>query len=366
MSQVTIADVAEQAGLSSSSVSRILRGGKGHVYSPATVERVQEVASRMGYRVNVAARLLSQGSQTMIGMAVHFTEHPYLNRFLVAVHHELMKHDYDPVLLDSKHLASENMAQPFPPPHMLAGLISMGVDLQRSWPRHYAALAEEIPIVAVQPVSCEAASHVDVVQVDCPWAYSQTVNYLYGLGHRHVAFLGVIENCYPSDQNKLDSWVEAMRSSGLNPKYRIAWNIAQAQNGEGPATLEGPSDFIYVPSSRSALVHVVEEVLSFPDKVTALVCASDEVALVLQTYLQSIGWKLPRDLSIVGYDGISLGEHVYPSLTTISPNYELMAGHAVAQLLHRIREKNWLPGRTPANILVQPHLLIRESSDRVS
>lgn len=361
MSQVTIADVAEEAGLSSSSVSRILRGGKGHVYSPATVERVQEIAARLGYRVNVAARLLSQGSQTMIGMSVHFTEHPYLNRFLVAVHRELLKHDYDPVLLDATHLSSEDAAQPFPPPHMLAGLISMGIDLQESWPRHYAALAEEIPIVAVQPVSSEAAKFVDIVQVDCQSAYQHTIQYLTSLGHRHIAYLGVTENCFPSDTNKLNAWTRAMDEHNLKATNRISWHIEKLAVPVEFVSGEGPSDFMYVPSSRNALAHVVERMASFPDKITALVCASDEVALVLQTYLQSIGWQLPRDLSIVGYDGISLGEHVYPSLTTIAPNYELMAEHAVQQLLRRIRQ-----GReekfVPANILIEPRLLLRESS----
>jgi DNA-binding LacI/PurR family transcriptional regulator len=377
MSQVTISDVAEEAGLSSSSVSRILRGGKGHVYSAATVERVHEIASRLGYRANAAARFLSRGTQTMIGMSVHFTEHPYLNRFLVAVHRELLNHDYDPVLLDSNHLSSETTAQPFPPPHMLAGLISTGIDLQGSWPRHYASLAEHIPIVAVQPVSTEAAAHVDVVQVDCKNAYQQTIKYLTAIGHRNIAYLGVLENCFPSDSSKLAGWIDAMESHRLSAKHRIPWPI-EKPHAERPHTdveneseiavfqAESDSDFIYEPTSRQAVAEVVKKLTSFPNRITALVCASDEVALVLQSYLQAIGWSLPRDLSIIGYDGISLGAHVYPSLTTIAPNYDRMAQHAVNQLLYRIEDESRKGDERPQEVFIEPHLLIRESSGPLS
>lgn len=363
MPQITISDVAEEAGLSSSSVSRILRGGKGHVYSAPTVERVHEIARRLGYRANVAARMLSQGSQTMIGMSVHFTEHPYLNRFLVGVHQELLKQEFDPVLLDANHLSSEDTAQPFPPPHMLGGLISMGIDLQAGWPKHYAALAEHIPIVALQPVAADAAAHVDVVKVDCRDAYGQTLDYLTGIGHRDVAFMGVTDHCFPTDTSKLHGWIDAMERRGLRSDFRISWPIDRPVKSPVQPEVPGASDFIYKPNSRQTLRDVVQQLTSFPRRITALMCASDEVALVLQSYLQAMGWSLPRDLSIIGYDGISLGEHVYPSLTTIAPDYERLAEQAVGILMDRMKaeEQPWVP----REVFIPPYLLVRESSGPV-
>lgn len=365
MPQITISDVAEEAGLSSSSVSRILRGGKGHVYSAPTVERVHEIARRLGYRANVAARMLSQGSQTMIGMSVHFTEHPYLNRFLVAVHQELLKQEFDPVLIDANHLSSEDTAQPFPPPHMLGGLISMGIDLQATWPQHYSSLAEHMPIVALQPISSEAAAWVDVVQVDMVDAFGQTFDYLTGIGHRDIAFLGVTQNGFPTDLSKMNGWSDAAKSRGLCPDYLVAWPIDRPVKSPVDPEVPGASDFIYKPNSRQTLDEVVEKLSAFPRRPTALMCASDEVALVLQSYLQAKGWSLPKDLSIIGYDGISLGEHVYPSLTTIAPNYERLAEQAVVILMERMKAEDWKSPRTTRTVLIPPKLLVRESSGPV-
>ena len=149
MPTITIRDVAHEAGLSVSSVSRILRGGQGHVYPTETRERVREIADRLGYQANVAARLLRQTTRTLIGMAVHFTEHPHLNRFLVEVRAELMRRGYDPVILDSQQLSDSGSGRSFPPPHMLAGLINLGMDLEHDWPAHYASLRRQMPIVAI-------------------------------------------------------------------------------------------------------------------------------------------------------------------------------------------------------------------------
>lgn len=359
MAQVTISDVAQEAGLSSSSVSRILRGGKGHVYSAATVERVHEIARRLGYRANAAARILSGGARTMIGMSVHFTEHPYLNRFLAAVHQELLAQEYDPVFLDSQHLSSEDSRQPFPPPHMLAGLISMGIDLQEGWPHHYAALREDIPIGAIQPISMEAAAHVDVVHVDCNSAYLQAFEHLIQLGHKHIAYVGVVENPYPIDISKWQGWTWAARQCGCSPERIIPWKIKK-QDPVDP--LGQHSDFIYQQESREGMMEVVARLKAFPERVTALMCGSDEVAIALQSHLQAQGWRLPRDLSVVGYDGISLGEFVLPALTTIAPDYDRMAQAAVRQLLKRINGEASECLASSRQISIEPNLIVRAST----
>jgi len=360
MTKVTIYDVANEAGMSASTVSRILRGGKGHVYPEVTQRRVRKIAEQLGYRANTAARLLSQGAPTMIGMAVHFTEHPYLNRFLVAVHQELLKHEYDPVFLDAQHLSSENTPQPFPPPHMLAGFISPALDLQKGWPKYYAEIRSHVPIVALQPVSAAAAKWVDVIQVDFKDAYLQAGKYLTQLGHRHIAYLGGLNKLNPSEAHKSKGWVAAAKQLGISSEYRIPWIANKPYSGPSPID-SGSSDYLYQPESRQALKEVVSRLSAFPERITALVCSSDEVAIGFQSYLQSQGWKLPDDLSIIGYDGISMGEYVYPSLTTIAPDYTRMAEAAVEHLLKLISPDSE-PPRTKRQQSIAPHLIVRGST----
>jgi DNA-binding LacI/PurR family transcriptional regulator len=361
MAKVTIYDIAMEAEISPSTVSRILRGGNGHIYPEATQQRVCKIAKRLGYRANTAARLLSQSTSTMIGMAVHFTEHPYLNRFLVAVHQELLKHEYDPVFLDSQHLSSESTLAPFPPPHMLAGFISPGLDLQNGWPQYYAEIRSHVPIVALQPVSAAAAKWVDVVQVDFKDAYLQAGKYLLQLGHRHIAYLGGLQKLNPSEAHKHKGWITAAKQLGLSAKYRIPWT---AQKPHLAPTSNGSSngDYLYQPESREALKDVVAQLSAFPEHITALVCSSDEVAIGFQSYLQSQGWKLPHDLSIIGYDGINIGEYVYPPLTTIAPDYNRMAEAAVDRLLVLIAESKENASSQAQTQSVVPHLIVRGST----
>lgn len=360
MAKVTIYDIAMEAEISPSTVSRILRGGNGHIYPETTQQRVREIAERLGYRANTAARLLSQSTSTMIGMAVHFTEHPYLNRFLVAVHQELLKHEYDPVFLDSQHLSSKSTLAPFPPPHMLAGFISPGLDLQNGWPQYYAEIRSHVPIVALQPVSRAAAKWVDVVQVDFKDAYLQAGQHLIQQGHRHIAYLGGLKKLNPSEAHKHKGWIAAAKQLGLSAEYRIPWTAQMPRSA-----LASKDDYIYRPESRQALKDVVSQLSAFPKHITALVCSSDEVAISFQSYLQSQGWKLPKDLSIIGYDGISMGEYVYPSLTTIAPDYEKMAEAAVNRLLALIG--NTTKGsHKPLTQAIPPQLIVRGSTASVS
>src|SRR5690606_9899399 len=106
-------------------------------------------------------------------------------------------------------------------------------------------------------VSDDASRWVDVVQVDVRSAYGNVVDYLSGLGHRNIAFLGVVEGCYPSDASKLNSWTESMRSHGLCSDYRIPWIIGDARElSESGKPYQG-KDFIYTPDKRKSLKRVV-------------------------------------------------------------------------------------------------------------
>lgn len=361
MSKTTIYDIAKEAGVSPSTVSRILRGGSGHVYPETTQKRVIEIARRLGYRANAAARLLSQNTSTMIGIAVHFTEHPYLNRFLVAIHQELLKRGYDPVFLDAQHLSDESSSEPFPPPHMLAGFITPALDLQKGWPGYYAEIRSHVPIVALQPISAEAQEWVDVVQVDFEEAYLQTCEYLLQLGHRNIAYLGGFVNLAPSESHKMQGWMAAAKKLGISTEYRIPWGDDKKDH---PHTSSGNDSYLYQNRSRQALAKAQAQLLAFPERITALVCSSDEVAIGFQSYLQAQGWDLPDDLSVVGYDGISMGEYVYPPLTTIAPDYTRMAEAAVERLLQTITSGTQ-SSHTEWKQSVAPYLIKRDSTAKI-
>lgn len=363
MPSVTIRDVAREAGFSITTVSNVLRGGQGHVYPESTYTHIRSAAQRLGYQANAAARVLRQNTRTLIGLPVQLTEHPYLSRFLLAIQDELIRHDYDPVFLNIRHLTPCEENPPFPPMQMLAGLISVGIELQNEWPEVYSRLAPGAPIISLQPVSSRIAKKVDVVQVDFTDAYVQVCEHLKKLDHTNIAYLSVLDNPIPSDASKNRGWLAAIRQCGLSSQHLIDWKRTTPQLSY-EAGLE-KDDFIYQPEGQQAMTEVINKLTSFPKPITALVCSSDEVAIGLQSFLQSHGWKLPDQLSVVGYDGISFGEYIYPSLTTVAPDYFAMAQIAVKRVLERI---NSSPDEkmTAQQYLVKPHLITRSSTARLA
>jgi DNA-binding LacI/PurR family transcriptional regulator len=172
----------------------------------------------------------------------------------------------------------------------------------------------------------------------------------------------VIDNPLPSDKCKNKGWADAARHYRLSSEYCIPWDVRKNRTSSSRNGSHDRSDFIYQPESHTIMTEVVGRLTSFPERITALICSSDEVAIGLQSYLQAQGWHLPRDLSIVGYDGISLGEYVYPSLTTIAPDYSRMAEVAVNRLLELIARH---PGESPnrhEEMFVEPNLILRGST----
>jgi DNA-binding LacI/PurR family transcriptional regulator len=355
--KITIREVAEEAGLSVSSVSRILNGGQGHVYPTQTHDRVREIAERLGYRANAAARLLRQNHRTLIGMSVYLTEHPHLNRFLVAVREKLILRGYDPVIFDSEQLSGSEGGGTFPSPQMLAGLISLGIDLEQDWPAHYAKLRKTMPIVAIQAVSRAAAEHVDVIRVDSESAYLQSASHLMELGHSRIAYLGPTSAVTQNDLYKFKGWKAAARHLKIDADYFISWDAARDQKS---VKLD---EFMSQSTIQLAVKAVAARWAAMHPRPTALICASDEVAICLQSYLLAQGYNLPRDLSIVGYDGISLGALVFPALTTVAPDYDGMTEATISRLMQLISaNSDNLKKYTPHEQGLKPVLIMRDST----
>lgn len=353
MPEVTIRDVAREAGLSVSSVSRILRGGQGHVYPTSTHDRVREIADRLGYQANAAARLLRQNTRTLIGMGTFLTEHPHLNRFVVATRTRLLEREYDPVILDCQQLASAGARPTFPPLNMLAGVIDMGLGLDLGFPEYYSGIKNQMPIVALQAVSTEAAAIVDTVHVDYEDSYRQAIEHLLGLGHQQIAYLGPIDKYIPIDSRKYLGWQRAALQHQLNPDYVIPWGIRDKKS-QANVNLSMTQNLVH-----QAVTAAVGQWRHMTPRPTAIICSSDEVAICLQSCLLANGVRLPDEISVVGYDGILFGTYAFPPLTTVAPDFEGMADAAISCLMERIASGNSGPRR---EILVKPHLVVRGST----
>jgi DNA-binding LacI/PurR family transcriptional regulator len=215
-----------------------------------------------------------------------------------------------------------------------------------------------MPIVAIQAVSRAATTRIDVVHVDYQCAFQQAIEHLMQLGHRHIAYLGPVNAITPIDLYKYRGWKAAAKSAGLNPDYQIPWNVERIKSRR----MAQMDELMSQTKIQQAVFEAAADCVALSPRPSAVVCASDEVAICLQSYLLAKGWNLPRDLSIVGYDGIMFGALVYPALSTIEPDFDRMADAAINRLLELMsRDKDGLTPK-PQEVFIRPKLVIRGST----
>ena len=338
----TIKDVAAAAGVAESSVSRILSSAHGYSYSDETRVRVREAALRLGYRANAAARLLKQQKKNLIGVAVQLTVHPYLNQLVIAVRDEVLKRGYEPILVEPTQLLSSATRTPFPSPEMLAGVLSLDLSIGQTGSEQFQGLRRELPLVALYPVDSD---EIDWVYTDGALAIEMVVNHLVELGHRHIAFAEAPESSYHSDHLKIEGWHKAIRKHDLNPKLARLIEVGFAR------------------SIEERVGRIEMQLLSMQPRPTALICTGDESALCVMGRLQARGWNIPRDFSIVGYDGIAFGGYSYPALTTVVQPFGKIAQVGVQRLLDLVEQRH--EEAVPRRQRIEPELLVRGSTGKM-
>lgn len=345
MCAVTLQQIARELGVSTTSVSDILQRGQRSRYREETVERVCAAAQRMGYQPNAAARLLRQGATKLIGIAVRtdVLGREAVNPLVVAVENEFTARGYQPILIDPAHMVPGNSYAPFPSPSLIAGIISADLALEDQVPDFYKVLTTRIPIVALYPLQ---SAPIDYVTTDRALAIEMAVEHLVQLGHKRIAF---------AELNKPMGVTSGPKIEGFR-RAKGKWN------------LEGGPDYelrlTEVAVVRDLGQQAAEKLVALKERPTAVVCGSDEIALMLIRHLSSLGMALPRELSVVGFNGSTHCEYSYPSLTTMAQPVEEIARVTADRLLELIELKRTESAWTPRKHLVAPILVPRESSAR--
>ena len=343
MGAVTLQQVAREVGVSTTSVSDILQRGQRDRYRDETVERVCAAALRMGYQANAAARLLRQESTKIIGIAVR-TEvlgRESVNPLVVAVESELTSRGYQPILIDPAHMVPANSHAPFPSPDMIDGIISADLAMESEVPDFYKVLSARLPIVALYPLH---SAQIDCITTDRTRAVEIAVEHLVKLGHRRIAFAEIMQLGGVTSEPKTLGWRKACEKWNL--KLPAGYEIALPDHGR------------VIELGKEA----AQGLLALKPAPTALVCASDDIALGAIRHLSSLNWRLPRELSITGFNGSLHAEYSYPALTTVAQPVIEIARIAVDRLLHLKELKRTGKSWRPKQYFIEPILVEREST----
>jgi LacI family transcriptional regulator len=328
--KVTIVDVAEKAGVSFGTVSRVINNDI-HV-RPETRERVQGVMQKLGYTANRQARSLAGGRSNIIGVLVPDLGTGYIGEIIRGIDAELSLTDLDLILYTTHRTASKeanyvaNLAK-----GMVDGLLLV---LPRSPADYIGTLSSRmVPFVLID--------HQGIGR-DCPavgatnWqgAYHAT-EYLIKLGHTRIGFItGSMDLGCAGD--RLEGYRSALRTYHLPDDTELIY--------EG--TFFQPDGY----AGASVLLN-----LSNPP--TAIFASNDVMAMGVMDAIRNRGLRVPDDVSVVGFDDIPQASVVRPGLTTVNQPLEKMGRVATQMLLDLFRDKD----KEDTRIELPTELVIRES-----
>jgi LacI family transcriptional regulator len=336
MSQrVTMSDVAQQAGVSLMTVSRVINN-KGEI-SPETRQRVQEVIEKLGYRPSSIARSLAGGQTFTIGLVVPDIANPYFSGMAHGVTQIAYSEGFSVLLCDCEEDPDRELA-------MLDVLEEKRVDgvvvaAPRSATEKLLSLLPRQPNTVVvnrlfeQEDSSPASGYV--INDDKNGGYMITNNFI-SRGHTAIGFLAGPRSSYGSLRRDV-GYRAALSENNLEYRPEIVRHC--------PPTVDGGREI------GSQLL------MEYPE-ISALFCFNDLVAIGALQCCQRLGRKVPGDLAIIGYDDIPMASWVTPSLSTCRVNFEEMGREAMRLLISNIND---CPVDC-ANIIMQPRLVIRDSA----
>lgn len=326
--RVTIKQIAEKAGVSPSTVSRVLSGRGAHLISPATRERVMEVAQKLEYQPNLAARSLVTGRTHTVAL--------WLNEIYTSFHARVVQLVEDALWQGGYETFIRSVRRSCTAPTLRLGHVD-GVlayecvsYLDNVW---RALQRRSTPVVSV---GAYFRTYTDYVGVDLYNGSLQAVRHLLQSGCQRIAYLVNAESSYTGDARR-DAYDAVMREAGLPVEYIIAPDQSRA--------------------ASSQTVREYVQTYGLPD---GIFCHNDEMAIGAHHGLRQLGVRVPDDVALVGCDGIEDTEYLEVPLTTIRQPLEQMCRLACELLFARIAE----PDREKHGIVLQPDLVIRESSRR--
>ncbi|MDR1786382.1 MAG: LacI family transcriptional regulator [Spirochaetaceae bacterium] len=329
---VNIKDIAKKAGMSPSTVSRVVNGKK--YVNPEKRSRILKLIEETGYVPNKAARSMVLKRSFTVGIVIPDLFNMFQRQLISVIERHLETFGYH-ILIFFAALDGSGDGECLNKikAESLDGIILLQ-EMKLPQVAEYLA-AEKIPAVA-----CTVSSGViPCIHVDDERAARDAVAHLIGLGHKKIAL--IYAGGFSWAVKRTQGYFQALEEAGLRAdRGRIA-----------------PSELF---SAESGL-RAAEALLSRTRDFTAVFAITDELAMGAIRGLRDAGIRVPGDVSVVGFDDIEASEYLCPRLTTIKQPIPEMGAEAAFFIHHRItRPGTDLPGKG-----VVPHrLVVRESTAR--
>lgn len=331
--KMTITDIAEIAGVSVATVSRVINN-KSKGVSDATRERIWKIIEDNNFQPSAIARGLVTKSSKIIGLLIPDITNPYYPELAKGVEDAASEKGYNVILCDGGNSTEKELTHlDFLSEHYVSGLVySNAVEISEAT---FNKMKKQ-KMASVFVDSKNASGSAYNIYVDNKNAMIDIVKYLYSNGHRRIAFLGGNPGSY-STIKRFEGYLEALDE--LHIPY------------DPQLMIEG--DYVIGKARKQ-----VRELMSRNTKFTAICCCNDLMAVGALEVFEEMGMRVPEDISVVGFDDIYLARHMRPRLTTMKqPAYEM--GRKSADVLIDLIEGK--ANDAKKNYVFETELKIRES-----
>lgn len=331
MSNATMQDVAQRAGVSVATVSRVLNGSDKVINE--TRERVLQACDELDYSLHLAAQRLRLGITNTICVILPFLTLPSIVERLRGVQESLLDSGYDlipfsvgsPEMRDSRLYDLANRSR-------TDGLLIISMPINDKQTERI--INNDMPVVLIDSEKPEFSR----VNVDDQEGGRLATEHLITLGHRNIAFISShLKNPlqFSSTMNRYHGYCRALEAAGIpiNPDYH--------QEGE---------------HGREEAEEMAISLLQLPDPPTAIFASSDTKAVGVLDAAKKMNTKVPEQLSVIGYDNIRDAE--YLNLTTIQqPLFQagLVGGETLLRLIDQ-------PRTGPDEIILPVELIVRDTT----
>ena len=327
--KVTIADVAQLAGVGTMTVSRALRTPE--QVSDKLREKIEAAVNELGYMPNLTASALASASSHTIAMVVPNLAEAGCTEMFAGLQHVLQPAGYQIILAESRHrLEQEEKLLETLLASNIAAAILLSVE-HNSTVRHLLKNAS-IPVIEIGAIRTDP---IDInIGIDNVAAMFELTDMLVQRGYQNIGLLCANQEQWIFQQH-LQGWYKAMLRHHMSPNRVI--------NAALP------------PVFSTGASQLPEFLLAWPE-LDALVCVSDELACGVLYECQRRRIKVPDELAVVGFGDSDVSKVCQPSLTTMAVPHRKIGLEAGNVLLDRIKEGNW-----SNQIFIEPCLCLRES-----
>jgi LacI family transcriptional regulator len=331
--KVTLKFLAERLGLSKAAISSVLNNSPlARSFAPETRERIYKAAEEYKYKPNYFARYLNQRRSYLIGVLSPDLAEGYNSNVLGAIEKYLLESDYRYFL--ATHEWSKARIE-----RTIEMFLDRGVDglILINTPL---SMEVDLPLAVIG--KSDSVERGISITIDNHAGVRRALEHLVSLGHRKIAFIKGHKDSADTE-DRWGAFVSAARALSVKVDPKLVVQLERLGAQQISAIEEGAA--------------CAQQLYARRRDFTALMAFNDISAIGAINCFREHGWRIPQDLSVVGFDDVAAARIVYPALTTVQQPLQLMGQMAAREVINAITN-----GARKEQLVLSPQLVIRRST----